>query len=114
MNFKKDLVENILPFWLKNSIDYENGGIYTCVDREGNIYGTDKSVWFQGRALWVFSKAYNYVDKNPEYLRVAKKIYEFIPRCTDTDGRMFFTVTREGDGIQKRKQRAAEKAEAAA
>ena len=42
MNFKKDLVENILPFWLKNSIDYENGGIYTCVDREGNIYGTDK------------------------------------------------------------------------
>ena len=47
MDFRKDLVENILPFWLENAIDYENGGIYTCLDREGNIYGTDKSVWFQ-------------------------------------------------------------------
>ena len=24
---------------MKNSIDYKNGGIYTCLDREGNIYG---------------------------------------------------------------------------
>ncbi len=51
----------------------------------------------------MFSKAYNYVEKNPEYLSAAKKIYEFIPACTDTDGRMFFTVTREGEEIQKRR-----------
>lgn len=103
MDFKKDLVENILPFWLKNSIDYENGGIYTCLDREGNIYGTDKSVWFQGRALWVFSKAYNLIDKNEEYLKAAKNIYSFLPKCTDTDGRMYFTVTADGRELQKRR-----------
>ncbi len=103
MDFKKDLVENILPFWLNNSIDYDNGGIYTCVDREGNIYGTDKSVWFQGRALWVFSKAYNLIDKNEEYLRAAKNIYSFLPKCTDTDGRMYFTVTADGRELQKRR-----------
>ncbi len=103
MNFKKDLTENILPFWLNNAIDYENGGIYTCLDREGNIYGTDKSVWFQGRALWVFSKAYNLIDKNPEYLKAAKNIYAFLPKCTDTDGRMFFTVTADGRELQKRR-----------
>ena len=103
MDFRKDLVENILPFWLKNAIDYENRGIYTCLDREGKIYGEEKSVWFQGRALWTFSKAYNLIEKNTEYLKAAKAIYEFLPKCEDTDGRMFFTVTKEGKGIQKRR-----------
>ncbi|MBR2876415.1 MAG: AGE family epimerase/isomerase [Clostridia bacterium] len=103
MNFKKDLINNILPFWLKDAVDYENGGIYTCLDKEGNIYGTDKSVWFQGRALWVFSKAYNCIEKNEEYLKAAKNIYKFFPKCTDVDGRMFFTVTNDGRELQKRR-----------
>lgn len=47
MDFKNDLCENILPFWLENAIDKENGGIFTCLDREDNIYGTQKSVWFK-------------------------------------------------------------------
>lgn len=103
MNFKKELTENILPFWLRDAIDNENGGIYTNLDREGNIYGTDKSVWFQGRALWTFSKAYNVIEQNPKYLEAAETIYKFLPKCTDTDGRMFFTVTNDGRELQKRR-----------
>ena len=103
MNFRKDLLENILPFWMGSAIDYEHGGIYTQLDQEGNIYGTEKSVWFQGRALWTFSKAYNTVDKNPEYLKAAECIYGFLPKCTDTDGRMYFTVTADGRELQKRR-----------
>ena len=103
MSNKKILTENILPFWLKNSIDYENGGIYTCVDRNGKIYGTEKSVWFQGRALWTFSKAYNVIEKNDEYIKAAENIYNFLDKCTDTDGRMYFTVTADGREIQKRR-----------
>ncbi len=103
MNFKKDLCEKILPFWLDNAVDYKNGGIYTSLDREGNIYGTDKSVWFQGRALWSFCKAYNTIEKNPKYLDAAKCIYNFLPRCTDSDGRMYFIVTEAGKEIQKRR-----------
>ena len=103
MNYKKDLLENILPFWLKTAIDYENGGIYTQADEKGVIYGTEKSVWFQGRALWTFAKAYNTIDPNPEYLKAAKCIYGFLPKCTDTDGRMFFTVTADGRELQKRR-----------
>ncbi len=103
MNFKKDLQDNILPFWLGSAIDYENGGIYTQLDKAGNIYGTDKSVWFQGRALWVFAKAYNVIEKKPEYLKAAQCIYSFLPKCTDTDGRMFFTVTADGRELQKRR-----------
>ena len=103
MNYKEQLIENILPFWLNNAIDYENGGIFTCLDREGVIYGREKSVWFQGRALWTFSKAYNTIKADKEYLKAAKCIYDFLPKCTDTDGRMFFTVTADGREIQKRR-----------
>lgn len=103
MDYKKTLTESILPFWLKTAIDYENGGIFTQLDKRGEIYGTDKSVWFQGRALWSFMKAYNAIEKNPEYLKAAECIYGFLPKCTDTDGRMFFTVTKEGKELQKRR-----------
>ena len=103
MNYKEQLKNNILPFWIKHGIDRKNGGIFTCVDEKGELYGTDKSVWFQGRALWTFSKAYNTIEKNPEYLESAKSIYTFLDRCSDADGRMYFTVTEDGRGIQKRR-----------
>ena len=103
MNYKCDLTANILPFWLETAIDEKNGGIFTCLDKKGRVYGHDKSVWFQGRALWTFSKAYNVIEKNPEYLEAAKKIYSFLDTCTDTDGRMYFTVTEDGRELQKRR-----------
>ena len=103
MNYKSELTNDILPFWLNDAIDRKNGGIFTCLDREGKIYGREKSVWFQGRALWVFAKAYNLIEKREEYLDAAKTIYSFLPKCTDSDGRMFFTVTEDGRCIQKRR-----------
>lgn len=103
INYKRELIDNILPFWLEHAIDKENGGIYTCLDKNGAIYGKDKSVWFQGRALWTFSKAYNLIDNNPRYLEAAKCIYDFLSKCTDNDGRMFFTVTEDGRELQKRR-----------
>ncbi|MBE6597626.1 MAG: N-acylglucosamine 2-epimerase [Ruminococcaceae bacterium] len=103
MDNKKLLIEDDLPFWIKNGLDREYGGIFTCLDKEGRLYGEDKSVWFQGRALWTFSKAFNLIKNDPEYLDAARCIYSFLGKCVDTDGRMFFTVTRDGRGIQKRR-----------
>lgn len=103
MDYKKYLTDNVLKFWLDNAIDEKNGGIFTCLDEKGEIYGEEKSVWFQGRSLWTFSSAYNRIEKNPEYLKAAKNIYNFLPKCTDTDERMFFTVTKDGKPIQKRR-----------
>ncbi len=103
MDYKRDLRESILPFWLKNAMDYKNGGIFTQLDEKGVIYGREKSVWFQGRALWTFSKAYNLIDPDPEYLKAAEAIYSFLPKCTDADGRMYFTVTEDGRELQKRR-----------
>ena len=103
MNYIDELKKTILPFWLDHAMDWENGGVFTCLDEQGNLYGSEKSVWFQGRTLWTLSKAYNLIERDPKYLRAAKNIYEFLGKCVDTDGRMYFTVTAEGRGIQKRR-----------
>lgn len=101
--FKRYLTDHVLAFWLKNGIDDKYDGILTCLDQTGKLYSEEKSVWFQGRALWVFSKAYNIIEKKQEYIDAARKIYNFLPKCIDDDGRMFFIVTRDGKEIQKRR-----------
>lgn len=103
MNFSGYLTENVLPFWLKHAMDETHGGIFTCLDEDGKRYDDEKSVWFQGRALYIFSLAYNEIEPNPDYLKAAKTIYEFLPKCADETDRMAFIVTREGDWIQKRR-----------
>lgn len=103
VNMREYLVKDVLPFWLEHAIDEEYGGILTCLDRAGNVYGYEKSVWFQGRALYIFSLAYNSVARDEKYLAAAKKIYDFLPLCGDETGRMYFTVTRDGREIQKRR-----------
>ena len=47
-------LDTCINFWLKNGMDREHGGVYTCLDRKGEIYSTDKSVWMQGRCGWSF------------------------------------------------------------
>lgn len=102
--YRKDLVQNIMPFWLKYGMDKENGGIYTCLDRDGKLYDTMKSVWFQGRFGYIAARAYNKIEKNPEWLTASKSCIDFIENhCIDTDGHMFFTVTAEGKPVQKRR-----------
>ena len=75
-SYKKDLTENIMPFWMKYGLDRENGGVYTCVDRDGSLMDTTKSVWFQGRFAFICSFAYNNVEKNQEWLDAAKSTLE--------------------------------------
>ena len=103
-NYKEDLTHNIMPFWLKNGLDKEHGGIYTCVARNGQLIDTTKSVWFQGRFAFICSYAYNNIEKNPEWLDAAKLTLDFIEKhCFDTDGRMYFEVAADGTPLRKRR-----------
>lgn len=104
LKFYQKELNQTLNFWYKYGYDHEHGGIYTCLSRDGKVFSTDKPVWAEGRGLWVFSRAYNFIKKDPRYLQIAKDDYEFIVNhCFDKDGRMFFTVTEDGKGIQKRR-----------
>ncbi|MCL2662306.1 MAG: AGE family epimerase/isomerase [Oscillospiraceae bacterium] len=101
--YKQNLID-VMTFWSKNGPDLDYGGIFTCLDRTGEIYNTDKSVWFQGRALWVYSHLYNTFEKREEWLKTATSIYRFlIDHCSDKTGKMYFSVTRDGKPLQKRR-----------
>ena len=103
-SYKTDLTTNIMPFWLKYGLDKVNGGIYTCVDRDGSLMDTTKSVWFQGRFAFICSYAYNNIEKNEAWLAAAKSTIDFIEaHCFDSDGRMYFEVTAEGTPLRKRR-----------
>ena len=103
--YHRALLDDVIPFWEKSDlIDKEFGGFISSVDRTGKSYNDDKSVWFQGRCLWTFSKLCNLYGRKPEWEEAAKSGADFIKNhCIDTDGRMFFTVTREGLPLRKRR-----------
>ncbi len=102
--YRADLTDNILPFWLEHGLDRRHGGIYTCLDRQGNLMDPTKSVWFQGRFAFVCSFAYNQVERRPEWLDAARLTLDFMDRhCFDNDGRMYFEVAADGTPLRKRR-----------
>ncbi len=95
--FRKDLVESVIPFWLKHSLDREHGGYFTCMDRDGTVYDTKKYMWLQGREAWTFARLYNQFERRPEFLETAKLGIDFIRKFgKDPQGRVYFSLTREG------------------
>ena len=102
--YREDLVQNIMPFWMKYGLDTENGGVYTCVDRNGELMDTTKSVWVQGRFAYTCCFAYNNIEHRQEWLDAAKQTIDFIEaHCFDTDRHMFFEVTADGKPLRKRR-----------
>ena len=101
MNYSKlyrdTLLNNVIPFWEKHSIDNLHGGYFTCLDRKGNVYDTDKFIWLQGRQAWTFSMLYNNVKNNDRWLEIAKIGIDFIVKHgMDSNGNFYFSTTREG------------------
>ncbi|MCR5003461.1 MAG: AGE family epimerase/isomerase [Bacteroidales bacterium] len=102
--YKEQLLDNIMPFWLEHGLDKVNSGVYTCVDRDGTLMDSTKSVWFQGRYGYTSAYAYNHIEKNPEWLKASKSCIDFIEaHCIDKDGQLFFSVTAEGQPVRKRR-----------
>lgn len=98
------LLDDVIPFWLRHGMDRVHGGIMTALDRDGSVLDTDKSVWFQGRAGWMFATLFNTVAKRPEWLEAARSCVEFSrAHAFAPDGKMYFTVTREGLPLRMRR-----------
>ncbi len=95
-----------VDFWLKNGMDNENGGVYTCLDREGKIYSTDKSVWMQGRCGWIFAYLCHVYGVKEEWLAASKSCLDFMEKyCINREAgdRMYFTVTADGKPLRQRR-----------
>jgi N-acylglucosamine 2-epimerase len=95
--YRSELLDNVLPFWLNHSFDRECGGFFTCLNRDGSVYDTDKFIWLQGRQVWLFAMLYNQLEQKQEWLDAALHGAEFMQRyARATDGSWYFSLTREG------------------
>lgn len=95
-----------IKFWLEHGIDPVNGGCYTCLDRKGEIYSTDKSVWMQGRCAWTFGYLCNVYGVEDDWKKAAKSCLDFLEdHCIneEADGRLYFTVTGDGKPLRQRR-----------
>jgi mannose/cellobiose epimerase-like protein (N-acyl-D-glucosamine 2-epimerase family) len=95
--FYDELFQVLLPFWDKHGIDHENGGVMCGLDYDGTRVSTEKLLWFQGRAIWVYSFLYNHFGKDPQYLEVARKAKEFVFKyALQEDGWWAEVLSQEG------------------
>lgn len=95
--YKTTLLEDVLPFWSTHSVDWKEGGYFTCLDREGNIYDTDKFIWLQNRQVWTFSRLYNTLEQRQDWLDIAHCGAQFLAHHgRDEDGNWYFALDRQG------------------
>ena len=98
--YRDELLQNVIPFWLEKSQDKEYGGYFTCLDRQGNVFDTDKFIWLQGREVWLFAMLYNRVEKQQEWLDCAIQGAEFLKKYGH-DGNLnwYFSLDRQGNPL---------------
>ena len=102
----KEELQKVTEFWLENGIDEVNGGVYTCLDKDGRVFSTDKSVWMQGRCGWIFAYLCHCYGVREQWLKASKSCLDFLEKyCINKNagGRLYFTVTADGKPLRQRR-----------
>jgi N-acylglucosamine 2-epimerase len=95
--YSKSLTENVIPFWEKYSLDEVDGGYFTCLLRDGNVFDTDKFIWLQAREVWMFAKMFNEWEANPSWLKIAIHGADFLEKYgRNEDGDWYFSLRKDG------------------
>lgn len=98
--YKSELLNKVIPFWEKHSKDEEFGGYFTCLNRAGEVFDTDKFIWLQARQVWMFSSLYNRVEQKPQWLEMALHGAEFLKKhAQDANGNWYFSLNRQGEPL---------------
>ena len=99
--FRSLLLDGIAPFWLKHGIDWEHGGVLSCMGEDGTPISSDKFMWSQARSVWTFSALYNRIEKRPEFLKAAENSIRFLmAHGRDDQDRWVYHTSREGKVIE--------------
>ncbi len=100
LHYRKALLEDVIPFWEHHSIDNKYGGYFSCLERDGAVYDTDKFLWLQARQVWTFSMLYNRLEKGEDWLDMAKHGIMFLQKHgMDQDGNWYFSLDRQGSPL---------------
>ena len=102
----REELDRCVDFWLTNGMDKVHGGVYSCLDRTGKVFSTDKSVWMQGRCAWIFAWLCHLYGTKQEWLDASKSCLDFMEKyCINREAgdRMYFTVTEDGQPLRQRR-----------
>jgi len=95
--YREALLNDVLPFWQTHSPDRQHGGFFTCLDRQGRVFDTDKFTWLQARQVWTFSMLHNWLEPNTDWLEMARHGADFLRRHgRAADGSWYFSLTQDG------------------
>lgn len=91
------LLESVMPFWLHHSPDNVHGGYYTCLERDGTVYDTEKYTWLQARQLWMFSHLWQTVEQRDNWLAMADLGADFLTsHGRDQYGQWYYALHSDG------------------
>lgn len=100
--YRESLFSQVIPFWERYSPDKEYGGYFSCLDRDGTVFDTDKFAWLQGREVWTFSRLCNWAagtaqKEKEKWLDLARLGAEFLrDKGRSLDGDFYFALDRKG------------------
>ena len=98
--YNRELFDHVIPFWETYSLDEQHGGYFTCLERDGTVFDTDKLVWLQARQFWTFSMLYNRVRQESRWLDIAKTGVDFLLKHgMDAQGHWYFSLDRQGNPL---------------
>lgn len=104
--FKKELTENILPYWMEKMQDYDHEGFYGRIDGTDIIHPyANKGAILHARILWTFSAAYR-ILKNDKYREVAQRAFDYIVKYfIDKEyGGAYWELDYKGNPVNSKKQ----------
>lgn len=102
---QRDLIENILPFWMIEMPD-DAGGFLGRIDGSRNIVaGAGKGAILNARILWTFSSAWNHFHDR-RYFETAERAYQYIrDHFVDTEyGGVYWCLNPDGTPCDTKKQ----------
>jgi N-acylglucosamine 2-epimerase len=98
--YLKELIQEVIPFWEKYSIDRENGGYFTCINDQHKVFDTDKFVWLQARQVWTFATLYDRLEKKQTWFEIARSGSDFLEKYGhDGNYNWFFSLKRDGQPL---------------
>ena len=95
--YRAVLFDDVVPWWMRNSLDREYGGYYSLLGRDGRPWATDKYMWMNGRQVWLLSHLYNVHQQNPDWLEAAKLGAEFMVQNAKDLERSVHVIPRKLD-----------------
>lgn len=101
-----ELRENILPFWIRHTVDRQNGGFYGEISHDLVVRNkAERGALLTSRILWTFSSAYRHY-RQADYWEMASWAYaDLMKRFWDpVHGGFYWSASPEGEPLRTRKQ----------